>query len=60
LPLTRQTANTSVTDGYSKLKEDVTFRKKVAEEIGIGFELAAETLEVAPNFTQSELLSTSA
>jgi integrase len=51
-------ANTSVTDGYSKLKEDVTFRKKIAEEVGIGFELPAEKLEVAPNCTQSELLST--
>jgi hypothetical protein len=53
-------ANESVTDGYSKLKEDVMFRKKVAEEIGIGFEFVAEMLEVAPNCTQNELLSTSA
>jgi integrase len=53
-------ANKSVTDGYSKLKEDVTFRKKVAEQVGIGFELPTEKLEVAPNCTQSELLSASA
>jgi integrase len=50
-------ANESVTDGYSKLKEDVTFRKQIAEEVGIGFELPAEKPEVAPNCTQSELLS---
>ena len=40
-------ANKSVTDLYSKLKEDVTFRKKVTEEVGIGFELPAEKPEVA-------------
>lgn len=50
-------ANKSVTDLYSKLKEDVTFRKKVAEQIGIGFELATEKPEVAPYCTHSELLS---
>jgi TolB-like protein len=42
-------ANKSVTDGYSKLKEDVTFRKNVAEQVRIGFELPTERLEVAPN-----------
>jgi integrase len=51
-------ANKSVTDGYSKLKEDVPFRKKVVEQVGIGFELPADKREVAPNCTQSELLST--
>jgi integrase len=51
-------ANKSVTDGYSKLKEDVMFRKKIAEQVGIGFELPAERSEVAPNCTQTELLST--
>jgi hypothetical protein len=45
-------ANKSVTDVYSKLKEDVTFRKKVVEQVGIGFEL-----EPAPNCTQTVLLS---
>jgi len=50
-------ANKSVTDDYSKLKEDVAFRKKVAEQVGIGFELPALPAqpEVAPNCTQSEL-----
>src|SRR5258708_3012880 len=47
-------ANKSVTDGYSKLKEDVTFRKKAAEQVGIDFELPAQKLEVAPHCTQSE------
>jgi integrase len=50
-------ANKSVTDEYSKLKEDVAFRKKVAEQVGIGFELPAEKSEVAPNCTQSESFS---
>src|SRR5208283_5061439 len=51
-------ANKSVTDVYSKLKEDVAFRKEVAEQVGVGFELPSKKLEVAPNCTQSELLST--
>ena len=51
-------ANKSITDVYSKLKDDVTFRKQVVEQLGIGFELPVEKLEVAPNCTQSELLST--
>lgn len=50
-------ANRSITGAYSKLHEDVAFRKKVAEQVGIGFDLPAEKLEVAPNCT-SELLST--
>ena len=50
-------ANRSVTDLYSKLKDDVTFRKKVAEELGIGFELPVEKTEVAPNCTHTALLS---
>jgi integrase len=51
-------ANRSITDTYCKLNEDVAFRKKVAEQMGIGFELPTEKPEVAPNCTQSELLST--
>ncbi len=49
-------ANKSVTDMYSKLKEDVAFRKKVAEQVGIGFKLPAEKPEDAPNCTQSEVV----
>jgi integrase len=52
-------ANKSVADVYSKLKDDVAFRKKVAEQVGIGFELPAEKLEVAPICTQSVSVSTS-
>jgi len=33
-------ANTSVTDRYSKLFEDVNFRKEVAESVGLGFDLS--------------------
>ena len=50
-------ANRSVTDVYSKLKEDVAFRKQVAEQVGIGFELPAAKPEVAPYCTHTELLS---
>jgi integrase len=41
-------ANRSITDTYCKLNEDVVFRKNVAEQVGIGFELPTENLEVAP------------
>lgn len=50
-------ANKSVTDIYSKLKEDVAFRKRVAEQVGIGFELPIQKFEVAPYCTHTELLS---
>jgi integrase len=49
-------ANKTVTDVYSKLKEDVVFRKKVAEQVGIGFELPNKKPAPAPNCTQSEML----
>jgi len=49
----------STTDRYGKLKGDVTFRKKVAEQVGVGLELPAENVELAPNCTQSELSSDS-
>jgi len=43
-------ANETVTDDYSRLKkEDVTFRKEVAEKVGIGFELPTQSSVVAPN-----------
>jgi integrase len=57
-------ASKNVTDDYSKLKEDVAFRKKVTEQVGIGFELPAQTpapqTEVAPNCTQSMSSTTTA
>jgi integrase len=42
-------ANKTVTDEYSRLKEDVTFRKEVAKKVGIGFELPTPSPVVAPN-----------
>ena len=33
-------AEKSVTDGYSKLSEDVEYRREVAENVGIGFDIA--------------------
>jgi hypothetical protein len=51
-------ANKSVTDIYSKPKEDVSFRKKVVEEVGTDFRLLAKKPEAAPNCTPSESFST--
>jgi integrase len=34
-------ANRTVTDGYSKLSEDLEFRLEVAEKVGVGFSLPA-------------------
>jgi integrase len=41
-------ANQSITDGYSKLSDDLEFRKKVAESVGLGFEIASENSVVVP------------
>jgi len=43
-------ADQSVTDGYSKVKEDVEFRRFTAEEAGLGFHMptVAPKLSVAP------------
>ncbi len=51
-------SNKSVADVYSKLKDDVAFRRKVTEQVGIGFELPAEKTEVAPICTQTKSAST--
>jgi hypothetical protein len=54
-------ADKSVTDGYSKVKEDVSFRMVCAENAGLGFELPSPVreprTEVVPICTHSELLS---
>jgi len=54
-------ADKSVTDGYSKVKEDVSFRMVCAENAGLGFELPSPVreprTEVVPICTQSELVS---
>lgn len=41
-------AEQTVTDSYSKLKEDVVFRKEVAERAGLGFELPVEKARIEP------------
>lgn len=41
----------------SKLKDDVGFRKRVAEQVGIGFELPAEKPGVAPYCTHTAVWS---
>jgi integrase len=43
-------ADGSVTDGYSKVKEDVEFRRFTAEQAGLGFHMptVAPKLPVAP------------
>jgi hypothetical protein len=46
-------ANKSITDNYSLLKGDTEFRKKIAEQVGIGFQIPTEKLDVAP--TQGDL-----
>ena len=42
-------ADETVTDGYSKLAEDVEYRKQVAAEVGQGFEISAQKPVVVPN-----------
>ena len=56
-------ADTSVTDGYSKVKEDVEFRKFTAEQAGLGFHMptVAPKLPVepiAPNRVRPEVAVT--
>jgi integrase len=41
-------ADRSVTDGYSKVKEDVAFRQLCAANVGLGFELPTENLAEKP------------
>lgn len=42
-------ADESVTDGYSKLREDVEYRREVAKEVGLGFEISDEKPALVPN-----------
>jgi len=42
-------ADASITDSYSKLREDVAFGKEVVERVGIGFKLSEEKALVVPN-----------
>ena len=52
-------ANQSVTDGYSKLNEDVEFRKECAQRVGLGFEIPFPTVEVVPIVPKREGLAQS-
>jgi hypothetical protein len=38
-----------MTDEYSQVRDDVEYRKMVTEQVGIGFELPAQTPSIAPN-----------
>jgi len=42
-------AGKSVTDDYSKLKDDLEFRKEVAVRVGLGFELPSKRTVIGPN-----------
>jgi integrase len=42
-------AGKSVTDDYSKLKDDLEFRKEVAIRVGLGFEVPSKNAVVGPN-----------
>ena len=46
-----------MTDGYSKLENDVEFRKQVAENVGIGFELVPKLVPNPVNLTKGRLVS---
>lgn len=48
-------ADESVTDGYSKLREDVEYRREVADKIGLGFEISPQTPDVVPNVPSFQL-----
>jgi site-specific recombinase XerD len=47
-------AEKSVTDGYSRLREDVEFRGEVAEKIGTGFALPAPMRPMRPKISNAE------
>jgi integrase len=45
-------AKQSVTDGYSKLAEDVEFRTDVAEKLGTGFDVPAPMIPMVPKISR--------
>jgi Phage integrase family len=47
-------ADQTVTDGYSKLREDVQYRREVADKIGLGFALSSQTPDLVPNVPSLE------
>jgi integrase len=48
-------AEKTVTDGYSKLKQDVAFRKACAEEVGLGFKIPGLSCDVVRNVPKQEV-----
>ena len=44
----------TVTDDYSKLEQDVEFRKQVVEKVGLGFDLPMKNASLAPNAPKIE------
>jgi integrase len=50
-------ANKCVTDGYSKLSEDLDFRKECAEKVGLGFAIPSSGVNVVPIVPKSEGLA---
>ncbi len=55
-------SNRHIADGYSKLRDDVEFRRDVCSRIGLGFsipaEICAENLAVVPSCTQESVVCT--
>ena len=46
-------AGKSMTDDYSQIRDDLKYRKLVAEQVGIGFELPPQTPSIVPNVPKS-------
>ena len=46
-------AGKSMTDDYSQVRDDLKYRKLVAEQVGIGFELPPQTPSIVPNVPKS-------
>ena len=53
-------AKESVTDGYSKLADDVEFRAQVAETAGAGFEVPAPLISMVPRISEERTTVVSA
>jgi integrase len=47
-------AETSITDGYSKIKNDAAFRQRETERVGIGFEIPQSVSRTVRNVRKSE------
>jgi integrase len=52
-------AGKTVTDDYSKLKDDLAFRKEVAIRVGLGFELPSKKIAIGPNGPKIETIPVS-